>query len=315
MGNIPQQTLDKIKAAEEMEKEFLATLFPDPEATEGIPEPEKEETPEVVEEKVELKEEAPTESRKETVPEETWEQKYKVLQGKYNKELPKTQGEISSLKEKIAYLEGVISSSKPKEEEVKKVDPEMEAFKETNPELWAAIDKLRGEDKKIISELQKKLESLEQVTVSTVQDKFTRTLKTNVPDWEEVAADPEFFNWLQVKDRFTSMKRYDLLSNAVKFQDVDATTAIYEEYKKTLQKEETPSKPNINKEEIVVPKTKGASAGTTPNKEPQKKIYTEEEILSFYRDKANGNRRKLSAKKILEMDTEYSLAIQEGRIQ
>lgn len=258
-------------------------------------------------------EEAVQPPQEEHRPQSDWEHKYKVLKGKYDKEVPRLTKEIKQLKfekeqlmQRLSLLEQILAhmkeqpASKPIEEE----DEELAKIKEDYPEVYKAMTKLI--EKKIRSEVKPEIES---VKSSSTQASFYSRLSALVPDWQTLNTDPEFIEWLSERSsEFPSKTRHQLMLMAYNEGDVEGVAHFFNSYKREKEMGSEPKQQQASAERVVNPPHKRSSQS---GKEPVKKIFTESEVRKFYTDAALG---KIPPEKKAKLEEEIVNAILENRI-
>ena len=170
---------------------------------------------------------------------EDWEQKYKVLQGKYNAEVT---ADVASLREQVNSLvdenqrisqnlqsaAGTIDNlnsiiaSKPDEvvghesnTEVSSVDKpsgviDPNDFEVYGEEMVSLVDKF-NEQAKTIELLQSSTQGLSQQQSKSAEKDFYKQLAVGVPEWESINTNPGFLKWLGDIDPASGATRMDLL--------------------------------------------------------------------------------------------------------
>ncbi len=187
----------------------------------------------------------PQEQGFETTPEapqrEDWKQKYLVLKGKYDAEVPRLQDEVKNLTLQVQKLldQNTTIMSKLKETETVKVpdfnNVDLNEFKEEYPEIYKAMNvyfnNTVAKYEAKIKELEEKLENTSKMTETAVKQDFYLHLERLVPDWETINSNPEFVAWVNEIDPFTGYKRYDLLMNAFNNSDAKRVSAFFNKFK------------------------------------------------------------------------------------
>ena len=123
--------------------------------------------------------------------ENEWEQRYRVLQGKYDAEVPRLSVQIAELQEQLTEL---VSEKEQLQEKLQEqaskqqgLDPgEYEDFGEEMKKLVETVNDLRAENLKLQSELNRLKSDSEQVKnvqVKTAQELFFERLTQQCPDW------------------------------------------------------------------------------------------------------------------------------------
>jgi len=123
--------------------------------------------------------------------EESWEHRFKVLQGKYNAEVPRFAHENKDLKSRLQSLEDQLEemkNAKPPELLVKPEEIEQYGEGLIDVARRVAREELASKDA-MIAKLRSEIDSVKSVQSHVVQDSFFRSLTEMVPDWEALNAD------------------------------------------------------------------------------------------------------------------------------
>lgn len=242
-----------------------------------------------------------------------WEQRYKVLQGKYNAEVTRAQAEAKAAKEaqakteeRLAALEAE-SRKKPlvTDEEVKEfgeplVDMARRLAREENRVLVEANEKLQAQ----VAELSARVGQTAQVGAQLNTQSFYRSLDAAHADWRSVNDDPAFLSWLDGVDPLYGKPRQALLDEAQDALDAGRVAAFFTAFKADVQSRAAPRQAAL--EEQVTP---SSSAGAVPTT-PQKKIWTSAEITKFYDDV---RRKRIPEADAARIEQDIHLAQREGR--
>ena len=220
---------------------------------------------------------------------EDFEHKYKVLQGKYNKELPRERDsrkaaeeravgieyENSQLRNQItnltARLEKLEKGGDPKKVEDStsgkgvtdtlnelETDPEIQFVKNEFPDVWKGFKKAltKTYDKFIegtagkISKVEEKIKANEETTAKTAWMGFNKHLDDNVEGWRVVNKDPEFHKWLDQEESYSGVPKKILIKQAIDEMDAPRVARFFVDFAK--------SKAVPKKEETVIDETKNA---------------------------------------------------------
>lgn len=307
--------------ADELQKEII----------EGrkTPEEKKVEAPAGEEKKVKTKEEKPPAPSGEVKPgEETFEQKYNVLQGKYDAEVPRLQGELGRATETIANQNAIISSvQKPGEGEgapAKKEDtptPEAkvkpEDFEGYGAEMIDLVNLVKDQAKTIRGQNEKlnvigdRQEEIGGRQYESDSDKFYTELAGQVSDWQTINKSKEFVDWLAETDPFTGVARHALLDDAHSRLDLDRVAHFFKTFKGDGQKPgvETPvpEVPAVSKLEAqIVPDT---SAPVSTPGSPQIPKVTRVQLAKATKDYQTG---RITEEKFNEIANQFQTAIAAG---
>jgi hypothetical protein len=239
--------------------------------------------------------------------EDTSEHRFKVLQGKYNSEVPRLNAENKDLKSQLQQMQHdleVLKNSKPLEALVK--PEEIEQYGEGLIDVARRIarEELASKDAEIQT-LKTRLDSLSTTTTQNVEASFFKSLHEMVPDWEQVNQDPKFLTWLDEVDELTGETRQQLLSRAEKGRDAARTAKFFNAYKKTSSSWAANTVQAL--ESQVAPSTNKA-----PNAPPAKKIWTRAEVADFY---AKSRRGDIKDEDVIAIEADIMSAQIEGRMR
>jgi len=239
--------------------------------------------------------------------EESWEHRFKVLQGKYNAEVPRFAHENKDLKSRLQSLEEQLEdmkNAKPVELLVKPEEIEQYGEGLIDVARRVAREELASKDAQI-AKLRSEIDSVKSVQSHVVQDNFFKSLTEMVPDWEALNADANFLNWLDGVDDLTGETRQALLGKAENQRDPVRAAKFFNMYKKTSQSWAAQS--NASMEQQIVPPTNQA-----PSTPQAKKIWTRAEITIFYDRVRRGTISDADASAI---EADIASASFEGRIR
>jgi len=299
---IPDAVKKQAEEAEELARKIAAEEQPIEEET-----PEEGETAEVVD--LPAEEQEPQE--------EDWEHKYKVLQGKYNAEVPrlqeenrKLQDEMRLLREKLELLEQFIAQSQPKEtpqaQPAEAEDEAVKQLKEDFPDIYTGVTKLLEQfERRIASLLEEKVRPVQETVEQTTMATFQARLSSLVPDWTELNTDSGFLEWLKAVDPFTGKTRHEMLLEAFEARDADRVARFFQAYK---DEQQTPKK---RPSQATTLPPSGESYTPSVGRRPQGRMWTAQEIKDFYTKKALG---KISPEEASRTEAEILRALKEGRV-
>lgn len=239
--------------------------------------------------------------------EESWEHRFKVLQGKYNAEVPRFAHENKDLKSRLQILEDQLEemkNAKPPEALVKPEEIEQYGEGLIDVARRVAREELASKDA-LIAKLKAEIDSVKSVQSHVVQDNFFRLLTEMVPDWEALNADANFLSWLDEIDDLTGETRQSLLGRAEQARDPVRAAKFFNTYKKMSQT--WAAKSTASLEQQIVPPTNQA-----PSTPQAKKIWTRAEISSFYDRLRRGT---ISDADAVAIEADIASASIEGRIR
>lgn len=261
---------------------------------------------------------------KPVVPEETWEQKYHTLKGKFDAEVPRLyqqvremNGQIQTLIADAATAKATPAPTTPASQTTLITEHDKEAF---GADLIDLIDRAteskiaghRDTEAKLlaeINELKGKLGNVaERVTVSD-QDRYESALSTAVPDWQALNVDQGFLNWLAEVDPVYGMPRQYALNNAYEAKDASRTATIFNQYKRGLAP--VPKTGQQQLQSQVAP-TRSRTSAAPSSSAADKPIYTSGQIAEFYNEWVKG---RLDDAEAVRIEQDINAAYTEGRIR
>jgi hypothetical protein len=281
-------------------------------------------------------------------PSEGWEQKYRVLQGKYNAEVPRLQRTAS---EQAARIEQMGQQLTATQQMLASLGQNRAAAPDTAAPAPAAgklvkDDEVReyGEDltdfirrvaqDSVMPEVTRRLQPVEQqvsrVTSAaaqvmqksalTDQEKMFALLDDRVDGWRQQNEDPAFLDWLALPDAYSGVARMDLLKQAYGRYDGPRVAAFFQGYRNEnavvtppAAAAPAPGAPQRKLEDFVAPGT--AKAGTTGAQDGAgKRIWTEAEIKQFY-DECSAGKFRNNKDRRDQIEKDIVAAAREGRVR
>ena len=287
---------------------------------------------------------ASTEQPKEQAPQPTEtdaEHKYKVLQGKYNKEVPRLQQQLrqsfeenDTLRQRLNDMEATVASLKAVKEKPPMPavsDEEREQFGDDLIDLISRVSKrdLLPEIEKRLKDVDGRVKQVGQKVASTeetmAESKRRETLKAladAVPNWEQQNEDPKFLEWLGEVEPSVGVERGRLLTDA--FQSNDAHRVIWffkgfqnenaaDTAKATPSQEKKESQPKLD--DYVAPGSPKTGTASAPN-ESGKRVWTRNDIKAFYAEKNEYVKKgKKLPDEMLKLERDLFKAQHEGRLR
>lgn len=279
-----------------------------------------------------------------------WEQRYKVLQGKYNAEVPRLTQQLQDMQRQMNGLQGLLGSLRqpaaPAAPAAPAPPPVTDAeIKEFGPDLYDFVKRVaRGEQAAILPEIDKRVapvvqkvdaasaaaQNANQQAAAAQRRAMFDLLKQQVPNWEALNDDPGFLAWLDQRDPYTGEVRGKLLERAEAVNDGPRVVAFFVGY----QRENATVAPATPAAAAAAPAAPAASAASQPTLETMvapgaarpgaarapdgsgKRVWTRAEIGKFYADAAQGKFRSTEGqKRYREIEAEIFLAQREGRVR
>lgn len=254
-----------------------------------------------------------------------WERKYRVLQGKYNAEVPRLTEQIQSLSAAMTEMQEQMRDAQKQRTEVEAkslvTDADREAFgadlvnlaeriaKQQMLPLQAELQRVQQVNEQLQSQLQRNTEEVQ----VTSQQGFLAGLSRLVPEWETMNEDPAFLGWLQEQDPVFGVQRQDALDRAAARLDVKSAAAVFNAYKAVAEPAQVkPAKsPKDELQSQVAPSR--SRAGVAPEVDAgATKIWTNNEIAAFYSNARQGHYTPEQAARI---QADIDRAASEGRVR
>ena len=255
---------------------------------------------------------------------EDWEQKYRVMQGKFNSEVPALQAQVTTLTEQVKQF----MENKPNEtvETPENFDDAVSALQEqygaeftdmvNNATEAKATVIAREIANQIVDERLKdinaKVETVAETQVQTASEKFYGNLDNKLSSWREINKDPTFLAWLNrpIDAELGGETYMDKLKAAYGSLDDSMVLTIFNRY---IKLNPNAAQSNASKlDELVVPADQGGEDDLI-NPDKAKRTYSAAEVNQFYADSAAGKYKDRPEEKA-RMEADIFAAQSEGRI-
>jgi hypothetical protein len=257
--------------------------------------------------------------------EETWEQRYKALQGLFNARIPELQGQNKELAAKLQSITDRMDTlaqqqashpplppspvSDPKDVDNFGQDLVEMVQRQTHAVLSSVasrVDQVVAQFEKRLSEVEQSLKGAADTVAVTAEEMFFTKLAGQVPDWDEINSNPAFLAWLSEIDPVYGAPRQAALSDAQRSMDVGRVVNIFKAFKGTI-----PQTPKVDPLEKQVSPKSNASPAPTPVEKP---VLTTKQVENFYHDVALGKYRGRDAE-VAQLEQVINEAMAEGRIR
>lgn len=218
----------------------------------------------------------------EEAPKEDYEQKYKTLKGKYDREIPALQEELERVRGTVDNLNALIvelntgkkiGTEEPVKEKpaIKAVNPaDFEDYGDEVVGLANTVNTLLGELDDIktkFGDVQNDVGSVKNTVAKTAEEKFEDALTQLVPDWKTKDKDMGWKQWLSEADEFSGIERQQLLMTAYGKRDAKSVANFFNTYFKKDDEPKPEHKEEHPLEEQVIPKSISASTDNLPKGE------------------------------------------------
>ena len=335
---LPKQIRKQIKDVKAIESDITAGLVADEvddKTQEEIDalllevEPGKEEPPKgdpAPEDTTNVTELHPEEKKERT----DWKQKYSVLQGKYDAEVPRMAAELRQALDRISDLEKPPVVEMPEvavltEDEIADYGTDLIDVIERKAQEMA-----RNTFEPMISDLRNQVTSLSQqvgVTDQRVarreQNDVFALLDSDVKDWRRVNTSQEFKDWLAQADPFSGQVRQKLMLEAFDAKDARRVKFFFEGFLKenaavapgttAPPAGEAGNSATLQLEDYIAPGTPKTSTGQA-GAPKAKREWSNKEIGAFYASVQKGHYKTRPEDKV-RIEADIVAATREGRIK
>jgi hypothetical protein len=261
---------------------------------------------------------------------DTWEQKYKTLQGMYNADVPRMKAENRELLSRVSNMEQLLSTmSAP--QEMPAVDSEPLITDKDVEEYGDSIGVMRRAAKEEVATANARVASLEQ-TVKQLQasvvpqvnqitqrqahnteQTFWADLSSKVPQWNDINNDADFQSWLLEIDPLTGISRQVYLEDAQQNLDAPRVANFFNSWPgaNSVPVAQTNRKASSDQLEKQVAPGRGRSASSAVPSEGQ--TYSPADIEQFFTSVRKGKYRGREEERG-RIERDIFAAQREGRI-
>lgn len=263
--------------------------------------------------------------------EETYEQRWRSLQGMYNAEVPRLHAERRELTNRVQQLEQLIASMSAKPTEQKapaqklvteqdiedygdSIEVMRKVFREEMTSKDTEIDELRQLVRQMQGTVVPQVHQLSQSHAVSNEQRFWSELQTSVPDWQDINADQGFQAWLLEVDPLTGIPRQTYLDDAQRQMDARRVTNFFNAWKGMTGVSNARTAPGTqatSELERQITPGKGRSGGAKTQGEPIS--YTSADIRKFFSDVQKGRYKGKEAERD-RIERDIFAAQREGRI-
>jgi len=259
--------------------------------------------------------------------EHIFEAKYKVLQGKYNAEVPQLREEIKTLKQQLDSQPAPVDESKyqktidelqrkldAKESQPVTSNQELDEYiaSEYGAELANAIQNMINrhaapKSNDDVTQLRQKVEDIErnnqqsqhEMKISTLK----QTLKSQGIDFEQTDTDPMFHDWLAKEEGQTGQSRSVFMQNHFASGNIAKTAAFYAAFK-AQERSSYQKNPLANHVDV-------SSNHSAPDSGAESDMWSGDDIDRLYKDQREG---RISEAEFKKQEQSLNRAMQEGRV-
>lgn len=246
---------------------------------------------------------------------EYWKQKYRTLQGMYDKDVPVLHNEVRQLKLELEAAKKPVDEPKQSKKSLV-TDDDVQTFGEDLIEVQRKVAReVAGEFEDKIQALREENENLRKMVNTTdsnfKQSSFQSELNRLVPDFAEVDNDPAWIGWLDEYDPVLRGPRRRVAEQAFQSGDAAGVAHYVNMFRETIKSVEAPKNDNQKELERQIQPSKTAQAATPSSKAA--KTYSQPEIDRMFKKvtSLNSSGRLDEARKL---EAEIDAAYMDGRV-
>lgn len=255
-------------------------------------------------------------------PEETWEHRYRTLQGIHGKNVEDLKSRLHGIEQQNRQLAAQLEAATKAAATPPKPDPkDVETFGQDLVEMVQrqVEGMISGAAKQFderLNAFEQKLTGTTKAVAQTAEEIFLSRLKEQVPNYVEINGDQDFLTWLAEIDDVYGLPRQSALTNAADALDADRVAKVFKAFLATKTPAPAPAPAAApartsasDLERQITPST----VATAPAASAQPESYSVKDVNAFYDDVRKGKyrgREQLAA----EIEVRINRALAEGRI-
>jgi hypothetical protein len=257
---------------------------------------------------------------------DTWEQKYRTLQGMYNNDVPRLNSENRDLNSRVAQLETLLGTVNKKEapaeapvekliteDDVKEYGDSIDIMRKAAKEEFAPELARVNQLEENLKQLQAVVPQVQQSQKSTEEKQFWNMLTQEVPNWNEINSNQDFQSWLLEIDPLTGINRQTYLADAQKKLDVNRVIKFFSTYEQATGTANDARETRSSNSELEKQVAPGRGRSTKPTAS-EGKTYTPADIKKFFEDVRFGKYKGRDEERG-KIERDIFAAQQEGRIK
>ena len=262
---------------------------------------------------------------------ETFEQKYKTLQGMYNAEIPRLNSQLQEMTQRGQQMEQLIATMQATPAPTPEPTPppvslltedEVEEYGESIDIMRKVSQEIAGKYEQQLTDMQAKIDQLQGTVMPRVEQlasqqahsaeqSFWSDLANIVPDWQSINESEDFKTWLLEVDPLSGLTRQTYLDDAQRNLDVKRVASFFTSWQSATGA--VPAQPNRPASELEKQVSPGKGRSGAAAKTSETKTYTPQDITKFFEKvRTGGFEGKEKERDAIERD--IFAAQSEGRI-
>ena len=243
--------------------------------------------------------------RPDTKEEETFEKRYKTLQGMYNADTTRLRAENQQINQRVAQLEQLLASlSEPAaksqqtatklvtEKDIEEYGDSIDVMRRVTEESLSARDNRIAELEQMIRQMQTsvipRVEQVAHKQAVSAEQMFWSELSAAIPNWRDINADQNFLDWLMEVDPLTGMSRQTYLEDAQRNLDTRRVVNFFNAWQGNVGHSVAQSPRDAVASELDRQVAPGRSRGGGAPAKDQSKTYAPKDIQKFFDDVRKG---------------------------
>lgn len=234
---------------------------------------------------------------------DTWETKYRVLEGKYNAEVPRMARDLRELQATIQELRDQLAAPTPAAPvpSVEGMTPEqvVEQFGEDFAKAVGSVAEriAQRNSEALRNEFKPKLDEVEQTSRTGARAAFMTQLERAAPNWAAIDATDGFTAFLNEIDALSGLPRRHFFNEADRQNDAARIARFYTTFEALSAPAPAPAAPAgpAPIEYALAPPNGSRASGEPP---PSRRMWTSADIRQFYVDVRKGRFTPQDAKRI-----------------
>lgn len=271
---------------------------------------------------------------------DVWRQRYQVLKGKYDAELPRLAAEAAELRGTVRTLTAVLETlrgqgggqetaagqvhgpagvtgangAEPTDAELAELVGDPRVLEEFGPDFFRSLARFQKRVQATakpaeLETLQAEVRELRPRVEQMGRAQLESGLDQMLPNWRSQNSDQRFIRWMQATTEPRSGQLYvDLLRGAMARSDIEGIAAVFRDWPEQTAAAGGPARVPVRRQVTVRP----GAGGIPPQTGAPKKVWTQQDILTAATRLATGELGPARAKALRD---EMDQAIADGRVR
>lgn len=238
----------------------------------------------------------------------------RVLQGKYNAEVPRLSAELASLKAELEGLRKGLNGAPGAAAKPAKTPPDMTQYEQPILDLVEHMTQAATQplQEQLAQAQQRQAEQDRKAADQAAYEGMLNKLDRIVPNWKAVNDSHAFQQWCGEVDPASGQQRQVELGDAINRRDAADVAAFFQTFLAMNQGGQAPQATAANRlAEQQVP----SHAAAVRSDSGGKRTWTRTQVREFYQLKAQGKFKHIPADKLAAIEADIYAAPAEGRVR